>query len=139
MFERFTERARLAVQLANQEALRLNHEYMGTEHLLLGLMKEGSDTAATVLRDLGIDIKRVRIEVEKLVKPGSEMISMGKLPQTPLASKVIAYSIEEAKLLNDTNIGTGHILLGLLRETTGVAAQVLLNLGLKLGVCPSNC
>ena len=132
MFERFTDRARKVMALANQEAQRLNHEYIGTEHILLGLVKEGSGVGANVLKNLDIDLRKVRMEVEKLVKAGPEMVTMGKLPQTPRAKKVIEYAIEEARNLNHNYVGTEHLLLGLLREHDGVAAQVLMNLGLKL-------
>ena len=118
--------------LANQEAQRFNHEYTGTEHILLGLVKEGSGVGANVLKNLDIDLHKVRLEVERLVKAGPDMVTMGKLPQTPRAKKVIEYSIEEARNLNHNYVGTEHILLGLLREHDGVAAQVLINLGLKL-------
>ncbi len=132
MYERFTDRARKVMQLANQEAQRFNHEYIGTEHMLLGLVKEGTGVAANVLKNLEVDLRKIRLEVEKLVQSGPEMITMGKLPQTPRAKKVIEYSMEEARNLNHNFVGTEHILLGLLREQEGVAAQVLMNLGLKL-------
>ena len=132
MYERFTDRARKVMQLANQEAQRFNHEYIGTEHILLGLVKEGSGVAANVLKNLEVDLRKIRLEVEKLVQSGPEMVTMGKLPQTPRAKKVIEYSMEEARNLNHNYVGTEHILLGLLREQEGVAAQVLMNLGLKL-------
>src|SRR5262245_32209426 len=132
MFERFTDRARKAMALANQEAQRFNHEYIGTEHILLGLAKEGSGVGANVLKNLDVDLRKVRLEVEKLVKSGPDMVTMGKLPQTPRAKKVIEYAIEEARNLNHNYVGTEHLLLGLLREHDGVAAQVLRNLGLKL-------
>ncbi|MCC7145477.1 MAG: ATP-dependent Clp protease ATP-binding subunit [Phycisphaeraceae bacterium] len=132
MFERFTERARKVMALANQEAQRFNHEYIGTEHILLGLVKEGSGVGANVLKNLDVDLRKVRLEVEKLVKSGPDMVTMGKLPQTPRAKKVIEYAIEEARNLNHNYVGTEHLLLGLLREHEGVAAQVLMNLGLKL-------
>jgi ATP-dependent Clp protease ATP-binding subunit ClpC len=132
MFERFTDRARKVMALANQEAQRFNHEYIGTEHILLGLVKEGSGVGANVLKNLDVDIKKLRLEIEKLVKSGPDMVSMGKLPQTPRAKKVIEYAIEEARALNHNYVGTEHILLGLLRESEGIAAQVLMNLGLKL-------
>jgi ATP-dependent Clp protease ATP-binding subunit ClpC len=118
--------------LANQEAQRFNHEYIGTEHILLGLVKEGSGVGANVLKNLNVDLHKVRTEVEKLVKAGPDMVTMGKLPQTPRAKKVIEYAIEEARNLNHNYVGTEHLLLGLLREHDGVAAQVLMNLGLKL-------
>src|SRR5512142_2070167 len=132
MFERFTDRARKVMQLANQEAQRFNHEYIGTEHILLGLIKEGSGVAANVLKNLDVDLRKIRLEVEKLVQSGPDMVTMGKLPQTPRAKKVIEYSMEEARNLGHNYVGTEHILLGLLREQEGVAAQVLMNLGLKL-------
>src|SRR5918912_1802895 len=134
MYERFTDRARKVMQLANQEAQRFNHEYIGTEHILLGLVKEGSGVAANVLKNLDIDLRKIRLEVEKIVQhgPGGEQVVMGRLPHTPRAKKVIEYSIEEARSLNHNYVGTEHLLLGLLREQEGVAAQVLMNLGLKL-------
>jgi ATP-dependent Clp protease ATP-binding subunit ClpC len=132
MFERFTDRARKVMALANQEAQRFNHEYIGTEHILLGLVKEGSGVGATVLKNLDVDIKKLRLEVEKLVKSGPDMVTMGKLPHTPRAKKVIEYAIEEARSLNHNYVGTEHLLLGLLRETEGIAAQVMMNLGLRL-------
>src|SRR5271165_5051824 len=132
MYERFTDRARKVMQLANQEAQRFNHEYVGTEHVLLGLIKEGSGVAANVLRNLDVDLRKIRNEVEKIVQAGPEMVTMGKLPQTPRAKKVIEYAIEEARNLNHNYVGTEHLLLGLLREQEGVAAQVLMNLSLKL-------
>ena len=124
MYERFTDRARKVMQLANQEAQRFNHEYIGTEHVLLGLIKEGSGVAANVLKNLDVDLRKIRLEVEKLVQSGPDMVTMGKLPQTPRAKKVIEYSMEEARNLNHNYVGTEHILLGLLREQEGVAAQV---------------
>src|SRR5437588_9373425 len=134
MYERFTDRARKVMQLANQEAQRFNHEYIGTEHVLLGLVKEGSGVAANVLKNLDIDLRRVRLEVERIVQPGpgGDQVVMGRLPHTPRAKKVIEYSVEEARNLNHNYVGTEHLLLGLLREQEGVAAQVLMNLGLKL-------
>src|SRR5260221_605455 len=132
MYERFTDRARKVMQLANQEAQRFNHEYIGTEHVRLGLVKEGSGVAANVLKNLDIDLRKIRLEIEKIVQSGPDMVTMGKLPQTPRAKKVIEYSIEEARNLNHNYVGTEHLLLGLLREQEGVAAQVLMNLGLKL-------
>ena len=132
MFERFTDRARKVMALANQEAQRIHHEYIGTEHILLGLVKEGSGVGAGVLRNLGVDLKKVCLEVDKLVKSGPQKDTMGKLPQTPRAKRVIEFAIEESRNLNHNYVGTEHLLLGLLREEDGVAAQVLMNLGLKL-------
>src|SRR3954469_19108524 len=132
MYERFTDRARKVMQLANQEAQRFNHEYVGTEHVLLGLIKEGSGVAATVLRNMDVDLRKIRNEIEKIVQAGHEMVTMGQLPQTTQAKKVNEYAIEEARNLNHNYVGTEHLLLGLLREQEGVAAQVLMNLNLKL-------
>jgi len=132
MYERFTDRARKVMQLANQEAQRFNHEYIGTEHILLGLVKEGSGVAANVLKNLDVDLRKIRLEVEKIVQSGPDILAIGKLPQTPRAKKVIEYAMEEARNLNHNYVGTEHLLLGLLREQEGVAAQVLMNLGLKL-------
>jgi ATP-dependent Clp protease ATP-binding subunit ClpA len=133
MYERFTDRARKVMQLANQEAQRFNHDHIGTEHILLGLVKEGSGVAANVLKNLDIDLRKIRLEVEKIVQAGPDMVTTGKLPQTPRADKVIEYAIEEADNLNHSYVGTEHLLLGLLREQEGVADQVLMNLGLRLG------
>jgi ATP-dependent Clp protease ATP-binding subunit ClpA len=132
MNSRFTDRARKVTQLANQEAQRFNHEYIGTEHILLGLVKEGSGVAANVLKNLNVDLRKVRREVEKIMHSGPAMVVLGKLPQTPRAKKVIEYAIEEARSLNLDHVGTEHLLLGLVRETEGVGAQVLLNLGVRL-------
>ncbi|HEX8876577.1 MAG TPA: Clp protease N-terminal domain-containing protein [Phycisphaerales bacterium] len=129
MFERFTDRARKVMALANQEAQRFNHEYIGTEHILLGIVKEGSGVGANVLKNLDIDLRRVRNEVEKLVKPGVEMVVMGKLPQTPAAKKVIEYAIIEARDLNHNYVGTEHLLLGLTRDTNTTACEALAKFG----------
>ncbi len=132
MFDRFTDRARRVMGLARQEAQRFNHEYIGTEHILLGLIQEGSGVAANVLRNLDIDLDKIRREVEKIVQSGPSMVTMGQLPFTPRAKKVLELAVEEASNLGHNYIGTEHLLLGLIRENEGVAAQVLLNLGLKL-------
>jgi len=132
MYERFTDRARKVMQLANQEAQRFNHEYIGTEHILLGLVKEGSGVAANVLKNLDVDLRKIRLEVEKLVQCGFDNVPVGKLPQTPRAKKVIEYAMAEARNLGHTYVGTEHLLLGMLREGEAVAAQVLMNLGLRL-------
>lgn len=132
MFERFTDRARKVMALANQESQRFNHKYIGTEHILLGLLKEGAGNGIKVLKNLGVDLHKARLEVEKLLKKEPEIIQTGKLPQSPRAKKVLEYAIEEAENLKHKFIGTEHLALGLLREGDGVAAQVLLNLGLKL-------
>jgi ATP-dependent Clp protease ATP-binding subunit ClpC len=118
--------------LANQEAERLNHEHIGTEHILLGLIREGSGVGAAVLKKFEVDIKKLRLEVEKLHKSGPDMFTVGKLPKTPRARRVTEYAIEEARSLNHNYVGTEHILLGLLRESEGIAAQVFISLDLKL-------
>jgi ATP-dependent Clp protease ATP-binding subunit ClpA len=134
MYERFTDRARKVMELANQAAQRLHHEYIGTEHVLLGLVKEGSGVAASVLKNLGVDRRKVREEVERIVQRGvgGDQVVTGRLPHTPRAKKMIEYAIEEARGLNHNYVGTEHLLLGLLREQEGIGAQVLMNLGLKL-------
>jgi ATP-dependent Clp protease ATP-binding subunit ClpC len=132
MDERFTDRARKVMQLANNEALRLNHEYIGTEHVLLGLIEEGYNVATTALTNLDVDLRRIRLEVDKLVQSGTEPVTIGKLPQTPRCQKVIEYAIEEARSLRHNYIGAEHILLGLLREQEGIAAKVLKQLGLEI-------
>src|SRR5205823_1345071 len=132
MFDRFTDRARKVMGLARQEAQRFNHDYIGTEHILLGLVQEGSGVAASVLKNLDIDLKKIRQEVEKLVSTGTTMVTMGQLPFTPRAKKVLELSLEEASNLGHTYIGTEHLLLGLIRESEGIAAQVLRNLKVKV-------
>ncbi|MCG3133792.1 MAG: ATP-dependent Clp protease ATP-binding subunit ClpC [Planctomycetes bacterium] len=132
MFDRFTERARKVMSLARQEAQRFNHDYIGTEHILLGLVQEGNGVAAQVLRNLDVDMRKIRLEVEKIVKNGTNMVTMGQLPFTPRAKKVLELALEEAENLHHTYIGTEHLLLGLIRENEGIAAQVLLNLGSTL-------
>ena len=123
---------RKVMQLANEEARRLNHEYIGTEHILVGLVKEGFGVATTALRNLNVDLDRIRIEIGKLVCSGPGPVPRGTLPMTPRARKVIGFAMDEARSLNHNHVGTEHILLGLLREDQGVAAQVLMNLGLAL-------
>src|SRR5258705_10607519 len=109
MFERFTDRARKVMALANQEAQRFNHEYIGTEHILLGLVKEGSGVGANVLKNLDVDLRKGRLEVEKLVKSGPDMVTMGKLPQTPLAKKDTENAFAEARTLNHNYAGRRHL------------------------------
>ncbi|MBP9892349.1 MAG: ATP-dependent Clp protease ATP-binding subunit [Planctomycetes bacterium] len=133
MFEQFTERARKVLGLARQEAQKFNHEYIGTEHILLGLILEGSGVAATVLRNMDVDLRKIRLEIEKLVQQGPQvMTAPSKLPFTPRAKRVIDLAKEEAQSLNHEHVGTEHLLLGLLRENEGIAAQVLMNLGVRL-------
>lgn len=134
MYERFTDRARKVMQLAQQECDRLNHEYVGTEHILVGLLKEGSGVAANVLKNLDMDLHRIRAEIDKIVQPAPEEArsTLAKKPITPRGKKVLEYAIEEARTLNHNYVGTEHLLLGLLRVEEGVAAQVLTNLGGKI-------
>jgi ATP-dependent Clp protease ATP-binding subunit ClpC len=132
MFNRFTERARKVIILAKEEAKRFNHDYIGTEHILLGLIREGEGVAATVLEKMGVSLENIRLEVEKLVQPGPATQIIGDLPFTPRAKKALELAAEEARSLGHNYIGTEHLLLGLIREEEGVASQVLLNLGLDL-------
>src|SRR6185369_6462868 len=129
MFDRFTDRARKVMSFARQEAERLNHDYIGTEHILLGLVKEGSGVAANVLENMDVDLEKVRREVEKLVKPAPEIVSLGQLPFSPRAKQVLEYTIAEARALDHNYVGTEHLLLGLLREKEAISAQILANLG----------
>jgi len=132
MFERFTDRARRAVVQAQEEARTLNHDFIGTEHILLGLVGEGQGVAAKALESLGISMEAVRQRVEDIVPPGQVEVRTGHIPFTPRAKKVLELSLSESKLLGHRYIGTEHILLGLLREGEGVAAQVLAALGADL-------
>jgi len=132
MFEMFTDRARRVVVQAQDEARTLNHDFIGTEHLLLGLVGEGKGAAVAALESLGISLEAVRQRVEDIVPPGQVEVWTGHIPFTPRAKKVLELSLSEAKLLGHRYIGTEHILLGLLREGEGVAAQVLIALGADL-------
>ena len=132
MFDRFTERARKVIILAKEEAKRFNHDYIGTEHILLGLIKEGESVAAAVLQNLGLSLDTIRLEVEKLVQFGPSTIVSGDIPFTPKAKKVIELAMDEARRLGHNYIGTEHLLLGLIKEGEGVASHVLMNLGLNL-------
>ena len=131
MFERFTDRARRVVVLAQEEARMLNHNYIGTEHILLGLIHEGEGVAAKALESLGISLEGVRQQVEEIIGQGQSAPS-GHIPFTPRAKKVLELSLREALQLGHNYIGTEHILLGLIREGEGVAAQVLVKLGADL-------
>ena len=133
MFDRYTERGRKVMSLARLEAQRLYHDYIGTEHILLALVKEGTGVASVVLREMGVELKEIRSEIERTVERGPEPVSASQqLPYTPRAKKVIELSLEEARNLGHHYIGTEHLLLGLLREHDGYAAQVLIGIGLKL-------
>jgi len=124
----FTPRAQQVLALASKEAERFNHNYVGTEHLLLGLIKLGQGVAVTVLQKMGLDLERVRMEVEKHVGPPPETKMIGNIPYTPRVKKVLALAGKEAQALHHSYVGTEHILLGLLREGEGVAARVLKSL-----------
>ncbi len=143
MYERFTDHAREVMALTNSEASRFNHEYIGTEHLLLGLVKVGSGTAAVVLKNANLRLDHIQWEVEKLIQAGPSVVKKRrglfrwwipdvKQPQTPRAKKVIEYAMEEARALNQPHIGNEHLLLGLLRDKETVAFQILTSFGLKL-------
>tara|TARA_Y100000310_G_C20698245_1_gene827252 strand:- start:5850 stop:6545 length:696 start_codon:yes stop_codon:yes gene_type:complete len=129
MFEKFTDNARKIYALANQEAQRFHHEYIGTEHILLGITKHKDCTASIILKDIDIDSRKIRLEIEKTLKSGPDMVTMGKLPQTPRAKKIAEFAIDKAREMKLTTVGSEHILLGLLLEKDGVAAQVLTSLG----------
>ena len=131
MFSRFTERAQQVLVLAQEEAKRLNHNFIGTEHLLLGLVREGSGIAARALQNMNVDLNRVRSEVERIAPKGDKLYFQG-ITYTPRAKRVVELSIEESQNLGHNYVGTEHILLGLLREGEGIAAQVLTNLGVDL-------
>src|SRR5690349_17463648 len=128
MMNNFTPRAQQVLALARKEADRFNHNYVGTEHLLLGLIKLGQGVAVSVLQKMGLDLKTVRMEVEKHVGSHPETNMIGNIPYTPRVKKGLALAGREAKALNHSYVGTEHILLGLLREGEGVAARVLKSL-----------
>jgi len=134
MYERFTDRARKVMQLANQEAQRFNHEFISPFHILLGLIKEGSGVACNVLKNFSIDLRVVRLELEKRVEcgPGGDQVVMGKLPHTLAAKSAIDFAIEEAKGLGHNYLGTEHILLGILRSGDEVTIGVFDRLSVKI-------
>src|SRR5881296_1108009 len=125
----FTPRAQQVLALARKEADRFNHNFVGTEHLLLGLIKLGQGVAVNVLGKMGTDLEAVRLEVKKEVVSGSDQKVIGNIPYTPRVKKVLALAAKEARALNHNYVGTEHILLGLLREEEGVAGRVLRSLG----------
>jgi ATP-dependent Clp protease ATP-binding subunit ClpC len=132
MSNRFTDRVQRVIIIAQEEAKRLNHDYVGTEHMLLGLVALGEGVAARVLGNIGVDLKKVRAEVEKLVGTGDNVMLLGEIPFTPRAKKVLELAVEEAQSLGHTYVGTEHLLLGLLREEEGIAARVLENIGVRI-------
>jgi ATP-dependent Clp protease ATP-binding subunit ClpA len=131
MFERFTDRARRVVVLAQEESRLLNHNYIGTEHILLGLIHEGQGVAAKALEAMGVSLEEVRSQIQEIIGRG-DTASSGHIPFTPRAKKVLELSLREALALGHNYIGTEHILLGLIREGEGVAAQVLVKMGADL-------
>ncbi|MFQ5882144.1 MAG: ATP-dependent Clp protease ATP-binding subunit [Candidatus Methylomirabilales bacterium] len=132
MFERFTERARKVIILAREEAIRLGHNFVGTEHLLLGLVREGDGLAVAILKKLNVNLTTLKAEVEKIVSVGSEVSPAGEVPFTPQAKKVLEYAISEARSMGHNYIGTEHLLLGLIREGEGIASLVLRDLGVSI-------
>ena len=130
-FDKFTERSRKVLHLAQEEAQRLHHNYIGTEHLLLGLVREGEGVAGKVLTSLGVDLEKVRKAVEDIIGRGDRIV-FGEIGLTPRAKKVIELAVDEARRLNHDYIGTEHLLLGLLREGEGIGARVLESFGLSL-------
>ena len=130
-FDKFTERARKVLSLAQEEAQRFNHNYIGTEHLLLGLVREGEGVAAKVLSNLGVELNKVRSAVEFIIGRGDRLV-LGEIGLTPRAKKVIEMAVDEARRLNHHSIGTEHLLLGLVREGEGIASGVLESLGVNL-------
>jgi ATP-dependent Clp protease ATP-binding subunit ClpC len=132
-FDKFTERARKVLSLAQEEAQRFQHNYIGTEHLLLGLVREGEGVAAKVLSKLGVELQKVRESVEFIIGRGDRIV-LGEIGLTPRAKKVIELAVDEARRMNHHYIGTEHLLLGLLREGEGIAAGVLESLGVRLEI-----
>ncbi|HUU29215.1 MAG TPA: ATP-dependent Clp protease ATP-binding subunit [archaeon] len=131
MNNKFTERVRKVLSLARDEAGRLHHDYIGSEHILLGLIREGEGVAAAVLNQIGLDLETIRIKVEEMVKPGGSTLTIGDVPYTSVAKRVLEYAIEEARAMKHSYVGTEHLLLGLLREDSGMAAKVLSSLGVN--------
>src|SRR6266705_468212 len=130
-FDKFTERARKVLSLAQEEAQRFQHNYIGTEHLLLGLIREGEGVAGKVLTSLDVDLEKIRKAVEDIIGRGDRVV-LGEIGLTPRAKKVIELAVDEARLLNHDYIGTEHLLLGLLREGEGIGAGVLESFGLSV-------
>ena len=132
MYERFSDRARKVMLLANQAAQRLNHEWVGTEHILMGILKMDTSLALDILKHLKIDAAAVEAELNVLITPGKTMVTMGKLPQTPRAKMVIDFAMDFARTWEHTHVGTEHLLIGLAREREGIASQVLIKCGLTV-------
>ena len=134
MQERFTERVRKVIALARQEAIRLHHDYIGTEHLLLAILKEGEGVAAVVLTNLGLSLDDLRRAVENGVAYRTETLVLGEIPLNQESRSALNYAMDEARRMNHSYIGTEHLLLGLLREESGLASQVLLSLGVDIDI-----
>lgn len=134
MSSRFTERAQRVILVAEEEAKRLNHDYVGTEHVLLGMIAIGEGVAVQVLSNLGVDLRMIRPEIEKIVGHGDHIMLLDNIPFTPRAKKVLEFAVQEAVDLGYSHVGTEHLLLGLIREEEGMAAQVLSNLGVRLDI-----
>ena len=132
MAKRFTENAQKIILIAQEEAKRLNHDYVGTEHILLGLSAIEGTVSNKILTGLGVTFRKVRLEIEKMVGIGDTIMLLGEIPFTPRAKKVLEFSVEESQMLGTDHIGTEHILLGLIREEEGMASRILENLGLNL-------
>ncbi len=135
MYEKFTDRARKVMQLANQEAQRFCHEYIDTFHVLIGLLKEGSGTAAAILKDFGLDLRKIRTEVERIVQfppRDSDYVFEGKLPHSKQCKEMVEFSIDEARKLSHNYVGTEHVLLGLLRGDDNSAIRVVKNLDVNI-------
>lgn len=120
---KFSDRAQKVILIAQEEAKRLNHDYVGTEHILLGLVSIGEGLAVQILINLGVDLRKIKSEIEKIVPPGDNVIVLGEIPFSPRAKKVLEYAVDEANAMGHIYVGTEHILLGLLREKEGVAAE----------------
>lgn len=133
MFELFTDRARKVVQYAREDAYKRNHEYVGTESILVGLLREPNGVAHHVLESLEVSIGRIHLEIEKIVQTGPDFeVDRDKIPFSPRAKKCFEYAVDEAKILGHKYIGTEHLLLGLLKEEESIASQILLNLGVNV-------
>ncbi|HCL81035.1 MAG TPA: ATP-dependent Clp protease ATP-binding subunit ClpC, partial [Nitrospiraceae bacterium] len=132
MFEKFTERGRKIIIYAKEEAERRNNDYLGTEHLLLAILREEDSVPITIIKKMGLSIDEIRFEVERNLPIGSNVLTFGDIPFTPRAKKVLELSIEEARLLGHNYIGSEHLLLGLIREDEGIAGKILRNLGANL-------
>jgi ATP-dependent Clp protease ATP-binding subunit ClpC len=129
MFEKFTDRGRKIIILAREEAERHQNDYLGTEHLVLALLREGDGVALAVIKKMGLSVEQIRLEVERNLPSGSNTMTFGEIPFTPRVKKVIEYAVEEAKLLGHNYIGSEHLLLGLLREEEGIGGKIVRSLG----------